>query len=203
MADKDYLSFDEVMKNLKLEEDELKRLVSAGEIRAFRDKNTMRFKAEDVRRLSKAPAADDDLELDTLDLELDDELTLDAPAEEDAVLELDEPAELVLEGEDATVEELDLGGGDELELEPEESAPAAGGRRGKRAAAATAEAAPTTSRRSARAGAEAEPMSEGAGVVTLLVLGLLVLLIANFVLLDAVTGSASNALSRAVANMFS
>ena len=37
-------SFDDVLKELKIEEDDLKKMVSEGEIRAFRDQNTMKFK---------------------------------------------------------------------------------------------------------------------------------------------------------------
>ena len=87
MADKEYYSFEEVLKDLKLEENELKRLVSAGEIRAFRDKNTMRFKAEDVARLRSTESESGDVELDDLDLDLD-----DAPPPPVPVIQ-DEPAE--------------------------------------------------------------------------------------------------------------
>ena len=54
MADKEeFLSFEKVLKELKLKEEELKRLVSEGEIRAFRDADKMKFKKEDVDRLKK------------------------------------------------------------------------------------------------------------------------------------------------------
>ncbi|MBM3984717.1 MAG: hypothetical protein FJ296_03345, partial [Planctomycetes bacterium] len=87
MADKEYYSFEEVLNDLKLEENELKRLVSAGEIRAFRDKNTMRFKAEDVVRLKSTRADSDDLQLDDLELDLDDVAAAPAAPAEDLVLE--------------------------------------------------------------------------------------------------------------------
>ncbi len=44
-------SFDEVLKELDMDEDELKRLVSEGQIRAFRDEDRMKFRAEDVVNL--------------------------------------------------------------------------------------------------------------------------------------------------------
>jgi hypothetical protein len=47
---KDFYSFERVLKELQLEEEELKRLVSEGEIRAFRDQDTMKFKKEEVER---------------------------------------------------------------------------------------------------------------------------------------------------------
>lgn len=47
----DYYSFDEVIKQLELDEEELKRMVSEGELRAFRDENKIRFRKEDVDNL--------------------------------------------------------------------------------------------------------------------------------------------------------
>lgn len=47
----DYYSFDEVMKQLELDEEELKRMVSEGELRAFRDENKIKFRREDVDNL--------------------------------------------------------------------------------------------------------------------------------------------------------
>ena len=49
----DYFSFDEVLGELDLSEDDLKRMVSEGELRAFRDENKMKFKREDVQHLRK------------------------------------------------------------------------------------------------------------------------------------------------------
>lgn len=44
----EFFTFDEVLKELKLSEDELKKLVSEGEIRAFKDEDRMKFKKVDV-----------------------------------------------------------------------------------------------------------------------------------------------------------
>lgn len=49
----DYFSFEDVLKELELSEDDLKRMVSEGELRAFRDENKMKFKKEDVDNLKK------------------------------------------------------------------------------------------------------------------------------------------------------
>jgi hypothetical protein len=49
----DYFSFEEVMGELQVDEDELKRMVSEGELRAFRSENKMKFKKEDVENLKK------------------------------------------------------------------------------------------------------------------------------------------------------
>src|SRR5688572_25579976 len=49
----EYFSFEEVMSELELSEEDLKRMVSEGELRAFRDENKMKFKREDVEHLKK------------------------------------------------------------------------------------------------------------------------------------------------------
>ena len=97
MADpnEDFVSFEKALRDLKMQSEELKRLVSEGEIRAFRDGQSMKFKREDIESL----ADDDDneelvfaesLEDDTgmVTEELSDEETL--LAEDDLVD--DEPA---------------------------------------------------------------------------------------------------------------
>ena len=53
MAD-DFDSFDEALEELKLKEEELKRLVSEGEIRAFRKGDTMKLRRADVETLRAA-----------------------------------------------------------------------------------------------------------------------------------------------------
>lgn len=49
----EYYSFEKVLKELVIDEDELKRLVSEGEIRAFRDEDKMKFKKSDIDGLRK------------------------------------------------------------------------------------------------------------------------------------------------------
>ncbi len=49
----EYYSFEKVLEELQMEEDELKRLVSEGEIRAFRDEDKMKFKKSDIDGLKK------------------------------------------------------------------------------------------------------------------------------------------------------
>ncbi len=52
MAEKDqFFSFEEALKELRLKEEELKRLVSEGEIRAFREGETMKLRRADVENL--------------------------------------------------------------------------------------------------------------------------------------------------------
>ena len=52
MSESDFYSFDKAIEKLDLEEDDLKRLISAGEIWAFRDGSKMRLRAEDVARVA-------------------------------------------------------------------------------------------------------------------------------------------------------
>ena len=47
----DFFSFDEALNQLRLKEEELKRLVSEGEIRAFREGDTMKLRRRDVEQL--------------------------------------------------------------------------------------------------------------------------------------------------------
>jgi hypothetical protein len=184
--DKDYYSFDEVLSDLRMEEEELKRLVSAGEIRAFREKDTMRFKAADIERL-KSTSTDDDLELD-----LGDELDL-ADLDSGDQLELDlsedtEGLELVDDLDD--LDDLDEKSGLEVEVVDL----AAGSSRGSSAPSRS------VPRGQAKAAAE-EEVTEGAGILFLLALGFVILIFANFAAVGAVDGT-SNALTGFIADMF-
>ncbi len=51
MAEEEFYNFEEALGELRLKEEELKRLVSEGEIRAFRDGDTMRLRKSDVENL--------------------------------------------------------------------------------------------------------------------------------------------------------
>lgn len=54
MSDKsdDFLSFEKALRELKMRSEDLKKLVSEGEIRAFRDGDSMKFRADDIKALS-------------------------------------------------------------------------------------------------------------------------------------------------------
>ncbi len=54
----EYYSFDKALRELKLRSEELKKLVSQGEIRAFRDKDTMKFRKEDIEVLARRRPTD-------------------------------------------------------------------------------------------------------------------------------------------------
>lgn len=47
----DFLSFEEVLKELQMQEGELRGMVSQGKLRAFRDENTLKFRRADVEKL--------------------------------------------------------------------------------------------------------------------------------------------------------
>ncbi|MHC5081682.1 MAG: hypothetical protein ACYTHN_21985 [Planctomycetota bacterium] len=78
----EYYSFEKVLKELQMDEDELKRLVSEGQIRAFRDEDKMKFRADDIDGLKKGrqteptiilpPSEDDDRGSDDIMLVDDD-----------------------------------------------------------------------------------------------------------------------------------
>lgn len=52
MTDSEFSSFEDALKKLELEEEDLKRLISAGEIRAFREGSNMRLRVEDVSKVA-------------------------------------------------------------------------------------------------------------------------------------------------------
>jgi len=54
----DFLSFEKALRELKLRSEELKKLVSEGEIRAYRDGDSMKFRKEDIATLGSKSDAD-------------------------------------------------------------------------------------------------------------------------------------------------
>ncbi|HZN41028.1 MAG TPA: hypothetical protein VFD82_19635 [Planctomycetota bacterium] len=63
MSDKteDFLSFEKALRELKMRSEELKKLVSEGEIRAFRDGDSMKFRKEDITALTAKASGDSNL----------------------------------------------------------------------------------------------------------------------------------------------
>jgi len=88
----DFLTFEKALRELKMRSEELKKLVSEGEIRAFRDGDSMKFRSEDVQalrskasgdaELSFADSLEDDTGMVTEQLSDDDTLIADDDAEE-------------------------------------------------------------------------------------------------------------------------
>ncbi len=92
----DFVSFDKALRELQLRSEELKKLVSEGEIRAFRDGESMKFKREDIESLSAqdveeelvfADALEDDTGMATEELSDEDTLLADVD-----LLDEEEPA---------------------------------------------------------------------------------------------------------------
>ncbi len=172
MAD-DFYSFDEALDELKLKEEELKRLVSEGELRAFRKGDTMKIRRADVELLRAELDADvSDLD-DTVDeLVFEDDSDLDADAGM-ATQELD--VETLVD-----------------EDEPVAAEPA-------RASRSSASARPA--KRSAVAAAAAEEEEEPAWVKGLLMVSALLLMLAMPIMLSLGTGNAGG-LAKGVAGLF-
>lgn len=57
----EFYSFEKALRELHKTEEELKKLVSEGEIRAFRDDNSMKFKKEDIERFRGVGRSGSDL----------------------------------------------------------------------------------------------------------------------------------------------
>lgn len=81
MAEQEFFSFEEALDELRLKEEELKRLVSEGEIRAFREGETMRLRRTDVETLRSELSGGEVVDLGDSSEELvfEDDLELDAP----------------------------------------------------------------------------------------------------------------------------
>jgi hypothetical protein len=87
----DFLSFEKALRELKMRSEELKKLVSEGEIRAYRDGDSMKFRREDIAslgvksegetKLSMGDALEDDTGMVTEQISDEDTLL----AEEDVV----------------------------------------------------------------------------------------------------------------------
>ena len=57
----DYMSFEKALSELNLREEDLRRMVSEGDIRAFREGSSMRFRREDVTALASKRKGEEDL----------------------------------------------------------------------------------------------------------------------------------------------
>lgn len=173
----DYFSFEKVLRELRLEEEELKRLVSEGEIRAFRDADKMKFKAEDIARFRGSK----DGELPTLEAaseELTEELFgADASGGGDAGMvtqQIDDNAFLEEEIE-VEVESIEL----------EEVPAASPGKARSRAGAASGVTSGVRSGVRRRAGEAEDATTEGTGMQVVLVLSAAILLYGMLVAVSA------------------
>ncbi|MBI5363960.1 MAG: helix-turn-helix domain-containing protein [Planctomycetes bacterium] len=117
MAEKgEFYSFEEALKELRLKEEELKRLVSEGEIRAFREGDTMKLRKADVENLRAELSGGEVVELGDVKEEL--VFEDDVEVVEDTGMATQEIGDV-----DTVVEEAEEAS-EEIELEGEEAAAA-------------------------------------------------------------------------------
>lgn len=60
-SNEDFVSFENALRDLKLQSEQLKKMVSQGDIRAFRVGDSMQFRAEDVEALRSRSEGEEDL----------------------------------------------------------------------------------------------------------------------------------------------
>ena len=187
MAEEEFYNFDEALDQLNLKEEELKRLVSEGEIRAFREGDTMKLRRNDVETLKSELMGGDIVDLGSSGEELvfEDDLELDdAGMATEEISEMDtlvDPAMIEDVGvEDMDIEEVGLADTAEVdvELEPAGAAPVV--RRG---------------------GAQQEDQGEGPLFRAVLILTTVALVLA-IPLVVSITKGNTGAIAESVAGMF-
>ena len=172
----EFFSFDEALDELRLQEDELKRLVSEGDIRAFRKGDTMKLRRSDVDALRRELTGGDVVDLN----EPAEELVFedDAVGDEESGMATQEIADV------ETIIEEDIEDIGEIDLDVEEAASVAPVRRA-----------------SAVAAAQVEDAQESMGMRFAMILSILVMTISIPVLLAITTGNADD-LAQSVAGIF-
>jgi excisionase family DNA binding protein len=179
VADKEFLSFDESLRELRLKEEELKRLVSEGEIRAFRDGETMKLRKSDVENLRSELSGGDVVDLDAgaEELVFEDDADLDAGMATEEISEVD----TILEDDVEDIGEVEL---DEDEGELVTAAPL-----GRRTTAVSA------------GRMETEEENEGLGLRVAMIVTSVVMLLAIPVCLSAASGQVTD-LAAGIARIF-
>ncbi len=112
MAEKEFYSFDEALRELRLKEEELKRLVSEGEIRAIREGEVVKLRKSDVENLRAELQGGEvvDVGQATEEIVFEDDTELDAGmateeiSEADTILEEEAPAGVAEEAEEEVEE---------------------------------------------------------------------------------------------------
>jgi len=171
----DFFSFDEALDELRLKEEELKRLVSEGEIRAFREGDTMRLRRADVESLRAELSGGEVVDLG--------EATEELVFEDDPDLE-DEAGMATQEITDVdTIIEDDIEDVGELELDDD------------------IEDARPVRRQSAVGAAAAEEVTESAGIRAALILTSLVLVLTLPIMVSMSTGNLSS-IAKSVGGIF-
>lgn len=86
----EYVSFEKALRDLRLRSEELRKLVSEGDIRAFRDGDSMKFRTEDVAALAARKKGEEELAFADA-LEDDTGMVTEELSAEDTLLADDEP----------------------------------------------------------------------------------------------------------------
>lgn len=177
MPDKEFYSFDEALDELRLKEEELKRLVSEGEIRAFRKGDTMKLKKADVENLRLELSGGDVVDLGdaTEELVFEDDLDL----EEEAGMATQE-----IEDVETIVDEDDIEDVGELDLDDDDDVPVV-----------------RPTRRPAAAAAAIEEETEGTGMLIALIATALVMIVSIPVVMGISSGVAGD-IAKSVAGIF-
>jgi hypothetical protein len=177
VADEEYVSFENALRDLKITADQLKRLVSEGEIRAIRgEHNTMRFRKDEIDRLKQDTGKNLQFTEATSET-LTDDLLFDEADGKDAE-------------EGASTVQMKPGAPAPKQPSKPAPAPKAAARPASPKAAASPESRPvtpvrrTTSRTVRAPSGAADPAGIGMGVAFGLLIGTLVMLFTTFVLLD-------------------
>jgi excisionase family DNA binding protein len=115
VAEKEFFSFEEALRELRLKEEELRRLVSEGEIRAFREGDTMKLRRSDVETLRTELSGGEVVDLAGAGEELvfEDDTDLDAGMATEEISEVD----TLLEEDVEEVAELELDEVDEEQVD--------------------------------------------------------------------------------------
>jgi hypothetical protein len=174
LSNEEFFSFDEALSELRLKEEELKRLVSEGEIRAFREGDTMKLRRGDVEALRSELGGGEVVDLG----EPSEELVFEDDSFADAGMATEEISEV------DTIIEDDIEDVGEIEIEEEV------------VAAAPVRRAGAASRSSAKE-EEGEPMGiRAAMIITALVL------IAALPVMFSVSEGEANGIAKGIASMF-
>ncbi len=177
MSNEDFFSFDEALSELRLKEEELKRLVSEGEIRAFREGDTMKLRRGDVEALRSELGGGEvvDLGEPSEELVFEDDNFADAGMATEEISEVD------------TIIEDDIEDVGEIEIEEEEEL----------VAAAPVRRSAPRSAGSSSSEEEVEPMFVRAAlIVTTLVM------IAALPVIFAVANGEASGIAKGIASMF-
>jgi len=179
VAEKEFFSFDEALHELRLKEEELKRLVSEGEIRAFRDGETMKLRRTDVETLRSELSGGEVVDLG--------DPTEELVFEDDTDLDMGMATEEISEA-DTLLDDVEDVGDFEIEMDDEDAGQAPEPRRRRTAAVGGRE-------------ADEEEAAEPMGLRAVMILTSFLMLLSVPVCLAAASGNVTG-IARSVAGIF-